>query len=68
MRENRLKWFGNVQRRLLNVLVRKSGIVHIEGNTREGGKPKLMLVKLGKKDMIIYDLTKAMANENIEFM
>ena len=34
MRENRLRWFGHIQRRPINASVRKSDTIHIEGNAR----------------------------------
>ena len=34
MRENRLRWFGHIQRRPTNVLVWKSDAIHMEGNAR----------------------------------
>ena len=34
MRENRLRWFGHIQRRPTNNPVRKSDVFHIEGNAR----------------------------------
>ena len=52
MRENRLRWFGHIQRRLINALVRKSDAIHIKGNTREQGRPKLIWVELIKKDLV----------------
>ena len=34
MRENRLRWFGHIQRRSINVPVKKSDAIHIENNAR----------------------------------
>ena len=34
MRENRLRWFGHIQRRPANAPVRKSEAIYIEGNAR----------------------------------
>ena len=42
MRENRLQWFGHIQRRPINAHVMKSDAIHhIEGNARGQGRPKL---------------------------
>ena len=41
IRENQLRWFGHIQRRLTNAPVRKSDAIHIEGNARGRGRPKL---------------------------
>ena len=35
MRESCLRWFGHVQRRVINALVRKSELIQMEG-TKEG--------------------------------
>ena len=40
MRENRLRWFGHIQRRPINTPVRKSDAIHIEDNARGRGRPK----------------------------
>ena len=39
IRENRLRWFGHIQRRPINTPVRKSDAIHI--NARGRGRPKL---------------------------
>ena len=41
IRENRLRWFGYIQRRLLDVPVRKSDILMVYGNDRGRDRPKL---------------------------
>ena len=41
MRENLLQWFGHIQRRPINASFRKSDAIHIEGNARGQGRPKL---------------------------
>ena len=41
MRENRLRWFGYIQRRSINVPIKKSDAIHIEDNARGRGRPKL---------------------------
>lgn len=67
MRENRLRWFGHVQRRPLTAPVRKSDIVQIEGNARGRGRPKLTWVELVKKDMVACDLTEEMTLNRAEW-
>ena len=53
MRESRLRWFGHVQRRVTNALVRKRKFIFVEGTKKGRGRPKLTLVKVIKIDMSI---------------
>ena len=57
MRENRLRWFDHIQRRPMNALVRKCDSIHIEGNARGRGRPKLTWVEIIKKDLVWCSLT-----------
>ena len=41
IRENRLRWFCHIQRRLINAPNRKSDTIHIEGIARGRGRQKL---------------------------
>ena len=41
MIENWLLWFGHIQWRPLDALVKKSGLLTIHGNDRDRGRPKL---------------------------
>lgn len=50
IRESRLRWFGHVQRRVINALVRKSELIQMEG-TKEG-RPKIILIEVTKKGLI----------------
>ena len=49
MRKNRLIWFGHVQRRTTNELVRKGEYIQVEGTKKCRGKLKGTLVKVIKK-------------------
>ena len=41
MRKNRLRWFGHIQRKILDVPVKKSDLLTIHGNAIGRGRPKL---------------------------
>ena len=40
MRESRLKWFGHVQKRVINAPVIKSELIQVCGTTKSRGRPK----------------------------
>ena len=67
IRENRLRWFGHIQKRLINASVRKSDAIHIEGNARGRGGPKLTRVEIIKKDFVWCGLTDIMALDRVEW-
>ena len=46
MRENRLRWFGHMQRRAINSLVRMSDFIQIERTKRDRKKRLLLLLPL----------------------
>ena len=51
MREYRLRWFGHVQRRVNNLLVRKSGLIQVEKKKNSRGRQKITLVEVVKNDI-----------------
>ena len=65
MRENRLRWFGHIQRRPTNASVRKSDVIHIEGNARGRGRPKVTWIEIIKKDLVWCGLTDIMALDRV---
>ncbi|WP_375619007.1 hypothetical protein, partial [Bartonella sp. AC134YNZD] len=67
IRENRLIWFGHVQRRPLDAPVRKSDTIDIIGHPRGRGRPKLTLVELIRKDMSLGGLTTEMTLDRKEW-
>ena len=67
MRENRLRWFDHIQRRPINALVRKSNDIHIEDNARGLGRPKIIWVKIIKKDLVWCGLSDIMALDRVEW-
>ena len=48
MRENPLGWFGHVQRRVINVPVRKSELKQVERIKKSRGRPKITLIEIVK--------------------
>ena len=66
MRENRLRLFGHIQRRPINAPVRKSDAIHIKGNARGRGRPKLTWPEIIKKDLVWCGLTDIMAPDRVE--
>ena len=66
LRENRLRWFGHVNRRPMDAPVRKSDLVSID-NTRGRGSPKLTLWDIIKKDMMSCGLTEDIALDKMEW-
>ena len=44
MTESHLRWFGYVHRREINVPVRKSELIYIEGARKGRGKKKIILI------------------------
>jgi len=44
-----LKWFWHVERRAINVLIRKYKLIQVEGMKKSRGRPKLTLVEVFSK-------------------
>ena len=53
MRESRLRWFDHVQRWAINVSIRKSDLIQVEGMNRGRGRPIKTLVGVVENDMLI---------------
>ena len=51
MREYHLRWLGHVQRRVTNLLVRKSELIQVEEKKNSRGKQKIKLVEVVKNDI-----------------
>jgi len=67
MRENRLRWYGHIQRRHLDVPVRKSDRIVVSGEARGRGRPKLTWVEVVNKDMRIMNVTEHMVLNRAEW-
>ena len=64
-----MRWFGCVQRRAMKELVRKSELnqlIQVEGMEKSSRRPKITLVEVIKKYMLIWKVTKSMTSDRIE--
>ena len=52
-----MTWFGHIQRKLLDALVKKSDLLTIHSNARGRGRPKLTWTDIIKKDITICNLS-----------
>ena len=61
-------WFGHVQRRATNALVKESELIQVEGTKKSRGRPKRTL-EVVKKDTSIKEVTKtkSMTFDRIEW-
>ncbi|KAJ7946136.1 Retrovirus-related Pol polyprotein LINE-1 [Quillaja saponaria] len=60
MRENRLRWFGHIQRRPMDTVVKQGDMVQVPGVRRGKGRPKLTWGAVIEKDMAVLGI-----NENL---
>ena len=67
MRESHLRWFGHVQRRVTNALVKKSKLIQVEGTKNGRVSQKITLVELVKNDMSINEVIETMISDRIEW-
>ena len=51
-------WFGHVQRRATNALVKESELIQVEGTKKSRGRPKRTLEVVKKDTSIIKEVTK----------
>ena len=56
IRESPLRWFGHVQRKSINVPVRKSELIQVEVTKKGRGRPKMTLIEVVKKDTSIKEV------------
>ncbi|KAL7247477.1 hypothetical protein ACSBR2_002399 [Camellia fascicularis] len=61
LRENRLRWFGHIQRRPTEAVVKRCDAVTVDGSVRGRGRPRLMLTNVINRDMNLLNLTNEMA-------
>ena len=61
LRENRLRWYGHVCRRPIDVVVKRSDMIIGSEDTRGRDKPKLILDAVVKYDIIELNLSKHLA-------
>ena len=68
MKESCLRWFGHVQRRVINASVRQSEMIQVEGTKKKGrGRPIITLVEVVKKNVSIKEVREVMTSERIEW-
>ena len=67
LRENRLRWFGHVQRRPTEAVVRRCDTGVAEGTSRGRGRPRLKWESSVNRDMTLLDLTKQMTLDRTEW-
>jgi len=67
MRESYLRWFGDVQRIVIDAPMRKSGWILVERMKKVRGIPKITLVEIVKKDMLIKKVIESMTLYRIEW-
>ena len=67
LRENRLKWYGHVQRRAVDAPVRKSDRIVVLGDVRGRSRPRLTWESVGKHDMNKYNLIEHIALDRVEW-
>ncbi|CAL5439689.1 unnamed protein product [Camellia sinensis] len=61
LRENRLRWFGHIQRRPTDAVVKRCDAVTVDGSVRGRGRPRLTLTSVINRDMNLLNLTNEMA-------
>ena len=66
-RENRLRWFGHIQRRPIEVVVKKCNIVTIDGSIRRRDTLRLTWANVVNRDMNLLNLTNEMALDRVEW-
>ena len=66
IRENQLRWYGHIQNEAIRAPVKKSNLIQVNGMKRGRGRPKITLVKVVKKNMLIKEVTKNMILYRIE--
>ena len=67
LREKRLRWFGHVQRRPTEAVVRRCDTGVAEGTCRGRGRPRLKWESSINRDMTLLDLTKQMTLDRTEW-
>ncbi|KAL7248052.1 hypothetical protein ACSBR2_002871 [Camellia fascicularis] len=63
LRENRLRWFGHIQRRPTEAVVKRCDTITVDGSVRGRGRPRLTLVSVANRDMDFFKLTNEMASD-----
>ncbi|KAL7195837.1 hypothetical protein ACSBR1_035967 [Camellia fascicularis] len=65
LRENRLRWFGHIQRRLIEAVAKRCDAMTIDESVRGLGRPKLTLASVVNRDMELLNLTNEMTFDRV---
>ena len=60
LRENRLRWFGHIQRRATETVVKRCDVVMVDGSVRGRGRFRLTLASVVNRYMDLLNLTNEM--------
>ena len=66
MKESRLRWFGYIKRKVINVLVRNNELIQVEGTKKGRVRQKTTLIEVVKNDLLIKKITKSMILDRTE--
>ncbi|XP_071724837.1 uncharacterized protein [Rutidosis leptorrhynchoides] len=67
IREGRLRWFGHVRRRPIDIPVRKCEDIDIRTKRRGRGRPRLTWERVIRKDLELLDISKDLVEERGEW-
>ncbi|KAL7258934.1 hypothetical protein ACSBR1_004943 [Camellia fascicularis] len=67
LRKNRLRWFGHIQRRPTETVVKRCDTVTVDGSVTGRGRPRLTWTSIVNKDMNLFNLTNEMALDRVEW-
>lgn len=66
MKESRLRWFGYIKRKVINVLVRNNELIQLEGTKKGRVRQKTTLIEVVKNDLLIKKITESMILDRTE--
>ena len=66
MKESRLRWFGYIKRKVINVLVRNNELIQVEGTKKGRVRQKTTLIEVVKNDLLIKKITESMILDRTE--
>ncbi|KAL7238250.1 hypothetical protein ACSBR2_004368 [Camellia fascicularis] len=61
LRENRLRWFGHIQRRPTEAAMKRCDAIMVDGSVGRRGRPRLMLASVVNREIDQLNLTNEMA-------
>ena len=66
MKESRLRWFGYIKRKVINVLVRNNELIQVERTKKGRVRQKTTLIEVVKNDLLIKKITESMILDRTE--